>query len=94
MGRNTLGRIVILALGILVASLAVEAQPAGKVYHIGVLERTSMALTPPTSRPSAAGCGNAGTLRGRTSSSSTARPTGATNGSQTWRRSWCACRWT
>jgi putative ABC transport system substrate-binding protein len=44
MRLNPSGLIVMLALGILAASLAAEAQPAGKVYRIGVLERTSMAL--------------------------------------------------
>jgi hypothetical protein len=44
MRRNTPGLIVILAVGILVAPLAVEAQQAGKVYRLGVLERISTAL--------------------------------------------------
>jgi putative ABC transport system substrate-binding protein len=44
MRLNSSELIVMLALGIFAASLAAEAQPAGKVYRIGVLERTSMAL--------------------------------------------------
>jgi putative ABC transport system substrate-binding protein len=36
-----------LALGILAAPLAAGAQPAGKVYRIGVLETTSAALNVP-----------------------------------------------
>ena len=36
-----------LALGILAAPLATGAQPAGKVYHIGVLETTSATLNVP-----------------------------------------------
>jgi putative tryptophan/tyrosine transport system substrate-binding protein len=44
MRLNPSGLIVMLVLGIFAASLAAEAQPAGKVYRIGVLERTSIAL--------------------------------------------------
>jgi putative tryptophan/tyrosine transport system substrate-binding protein len=44
MRLHTIGLIVVLALSILAAPLNAEAQPAGKVYRIGVLERTSMAL--------------------------------------------------
>jgi hypothetical protein len=44
---HTLGLVVMLALGILLAPLAAAAQPAGKVYRIGVLETTSAALNIP-----------------------------------------------
>jgi putative ABC transport system substrate-binding protein len=44
MWRSTVGCIVTFILSLLVAPLAVEAQQAGKVYRIGVLERTSMAM--------------------------------------------------
>ena len=44
MWLNTVGPIVMLALGILAAPLATDAQPPGKVYHIGVLETIPMAL--------------------------------------------------
>lgn len=38
MWLNTVGAIVMLALGILAAPLATDAQPPGKVYRIGMLE--------------------------------------------------------
>src|SRR5215813_9806770 len=44
MWPSTMGCIVTFILSLLVAPLAVEAQQAGKVYRIGVLERTSMAV--------------------------------------------------
>jgi putative tryptophan/tyrosine transport system substrate-binding protein len=44
MTRRCIGLLITLTLGLLVAPLAVEAQPAGKVYRIGVLERTSMVV--------------------------------------------------
>jgi putative tryptophan/tyrosine transport system substrate-binding protein len=44
MTRCRLGLFVSLALTFAVAPLAAEAQPAGQVGRIGVLERTSMAL--------------------------------------------------
>jgi hypothetical protein len=44
MPRRRIGLFVTLALTLAVAPLAAEAQQAGKVYRIGVLERTSMAL--------------------------------------------------
>jgi ABC-type uncharacterized transport system substrate-binding protein len=44
MRRNTLGLIVMLAAGLFLAPLASAAQQAGKVYRIGMLERTSTAL--------------------------------------------------
>jgi putative ABC transport system substrate-binding protein len=44
MTRCLIGRLVTLALGLLVAPLAVEAQPAGKVYRIGMLETRSTVL--------------------------------------------------
>ena len=47
MRLHTVGLIVMLALGILVAPLAAGAQPAGKVYRIGVLETTSAAVNVP-----------------------------------------------
>ncbi len=47
MRLHTVGLIVMLALGILVALLAAGTQPAGKVYRIGVLETTSAALNVP-----------------------------------------------
>jgi ABC-type uncharacterized transport system substrate-binding protein len=47
MRLHTFGLIVMLALGILAAPLAAGAQPAGKVYRIGVLETTSATLNIP-----------------------------------------------
>jgi putative ABC transport system substrate-binding protein len=44
MTRRTLWLPITLTLGLLVAPLAAEASQGGKVYRIGVLERTSMAL--------------------------------------------------
>jgi putative ABC transport system substrate-binding protein len=44
MRLRAIGLMVILALGLLVAPRAAEAQQAGKAYRIGVLERTSMAV--------------------------------------------------
>jgi hypothetical protein len=44
MWLKTVGPIVMLALGILAAPLATDAQPPGTVYHIGVLETIPMAL--------------------------------------------------
>src|SRR5262245_9124930 len=44
MWLTTVGPIVMLALGILAAPLAIDAQPPGKVYHIGVLETIPIAL--------------------------------------------------
>jgi hypothetical protein len=55
-----------IALGLFSPPLALEAQPAGKVYRIGMLERTSPAINP-TSTPSGKGCEISGTSRGRTS---------------------------
>jgi putative ABC transport system substrate-binding protein len=47
MRLHTVGLIVMLVLGILAVPLAARAQPAGKVYRIGVLETTSAALNVP-----------------------------------------------
>jgi len=47
MRLHTVGLIVMLVLGILATPLAARAQPAGKVYRIGVLETTSAALNVP-----------------------------------------------
>ena len=47
MGCHAMGSIVTLILSMFVALLAVDAQPAGKVYHIGVLETTSATLNVP-----------------------------------------------
>ena len=44
---HAIGSIVTLILSLFVALLAVDAQPAGKVYHIGVLETTSATLNVP-----------------------------------------------
>ena len=44
---HAMGSIVTLILSMFVALLAVGAQPAGKVYHIGVLETTSATLNVP-----------------------------------------------
>ena len=44
MPLSTVGFIVIIALGMLCTPLAAPAQQAGKVYRIGVLDRTSKAL--------------------------------------------------
>jgi len=79
-----------LAAGLLAAPLTVRAQPAGKVYRIGMLETTSMAMNAVTSRPSDKGCGNSGTSRDATTSSSTVRLTAAASGSRTWLPNWYA----
>src|SRR5215475_9258338 len=47
MWGHAIGSIVTLILSMFVALLAVGAQPAGKVYHIGVLETTSATLNVP-----------------------------------------------
>jgi hypothetical protein len=60
-----IGVAVILALSLL-APLAAEGQQAGKIYRIGILETTSMALNAANSTPSAKGYGNSGTSRGAT----------------------------
>jgi putative ABC transport system substrate-binding protein len=44
---HAIGGIVTLILSMFVALLAVDAQPTGKVYHIGVLETTSATLNVP-----------------------------------------------
>jgi putative ABC transport system substrate-binding protein len=47
MRLHTVGLIVMLALGMLIAPRAAGGQPGGKVYRIGVLETTSAALNIP-----------------------------------------------
>src|SRR5215475_5557140 len=46
MCRSTIGRMLILALAVLMAPLAANAQPPGKVFRVGVLQPTF--LRPPT----------------------------------------------
>ena len=46
MTRRTIGFIIASALSLLVAPLAAEAQPAGKVYRLGLLSITSSPTGP------------------------------------------------
>ena len=77
-------------LGLLAAPLTAEAQPAGKVYRIGMLERTPPATNAANFEAFRRGLRELGYVEGRTSSSSTGRPMAATNASQVWRPSWFA----
>ena len=72
------------------ALLAAEAQPAGKVYRIGVLETTSPALNAANLDAFRRGLRDSGMSRGTTSRSSTEWLTAAPNGSRAWLPSWFA----
>jgi hypothetical protein len=74
--------------GVLAAPLAVEGQQQGKVYRMGVLERTSPALNAANFDAFRQGLQELGYVRVKTSSSSTDQPKAALNGSRTWRLSW------
>ena len=56
-----------ITLGLLSRSLALQAQPAGKLYRIGMLERTSPAINAANLDAFRQGCEISGTSRGRTS---------------------------
>ena len=81
MRLRTLGPIIILVLSVLSTPLSVEAQPAGRIHRIGMLEMASPALNAANLDASARVCGSSGTSRGKTSSSSIARPTAVPSGS-------------
>ena len=93
MWYRTVGIIVTLTLSILAAPLVADAQPAGKVYRIGMLERDPPYSTLPILMRSDKGYWSWGTRRDRTSRSCTDPRTAMMIGSQTWRVSWVACGW-
>src|SRR2546428_2418823 len=82
-----IGLAVILAVGFVLAPLAVNAQPADRVYRIGMLERTSPAINAANLEGFRHGLRRWGTPRGRTLSSSTDQPMAATSGFRAWRPS-------
>ena len=79
--------VAIVSGGLLAAPLAAEAQQAGKVYRIGMLERTSPATNAANLEAFRRGLRELDTSRGRISSSSTDLPTAETNDTRLWRLS-------
>ena len=77
MWGHAIGSIVTLILSMVVALLAVDAQPAGKVYHIGVLETTSATLNVPNLDAFRRGLRKLGYIEGQNLVISTARRTAA-----------------
>jgi hypothetical protein len=66
-----IGLAVVITLNLLLAPLAVDAQPSEKVYRIGMLERTSKTLMRQALMAFSGACRSSVTWRGSTSSSST-----------------------
>ncbi len=80
--------LISLALGFLVAPLVAEAQPAGKVFRIGVLSPTQPRSAPYYKDALFPELRKLATLRERTSSLSTETRRGSTIGSPPSRPSW------
>ena len=91
-------RLIVLAVALGVscslAPIALVAQPSDKVYRIGVLERTPVAVNAANLEGFRQGLRALGYLEGKTSLSSIDPPTAATSGFPTWPRSWPSSRWT
>jgi hypothetical protein len=81
-----IGLVVVITLNLLLAPLAVDAQPSEKVYRIGMLERTSKTLNAASLNGFLRGMQELGYVEGSTSSSSTDPPS--------WRPTWFGSKWT
>jgi putative tryptophan/tyrosine transport system substrate-binding protein len=82
--------ILALVLAALVASLAAEAQPAGKVYRIGVLEGTPVALNAANLEAFRQGLQELGYVERQNYAIEYRSADGRPSGSLTWRPTWFA----